>query len=119
LEPRPTDEPSPVDRDPTYGQFSARRYRGWFHTHHLIPSAFFNESQPKHEYRDLDFSYIHDPTAEDHAELMAGEPATAYEVKREVWVPDHKDLFKDFSFDRSERVAAYQWLESRLRTRCQ
>ena len=77
------------------------------------------ESQPGHEYRDLDFSYIHDPEAEDHAELMAGEPATAYEVKREVWTPDNKDLFKDFSFERHERVAAFQWLESRLHRRCQ
>jgi hypothetical protein len=50
---------------------------------------------------------------------MAGEPATAYEIRREVWVPDNKELFKDFSFERSERVAAYQWLESRRRTRCQ
>jgi hypothetical protein len=119
LETRPTDESSPLNSNPTYGQFSAQRYRGWFHTDHLIPSAFFNESQPKHEYRDLDFSYIHDPAAEDHAELMAGEPATAYEVKREVWAPDNKDRFRDFSFDRSERVAAYQWLESRLHGRCQ
>jgi len=119
LESRPPDEPSPIDSDPTDGQFSARRYRGWFHTDHLIPSVFFNESQPQHEYRDLDFSYIHDPTAEDHAELMAGEPATAYEVKREVWVPDNKDLFRDFSFERPERVAAYQWLESRLHRCCQ
>jgi hypothetical protein len=60
------------------------------------------------EYRELDFPYIHDLAAEDHAELMAGEPATAYEVRREVWVPDEKDLFKDFSFERHERVAAFQ-----------
>ena len=96
-----------------------QRYRGWFHTDHLIPSAFFEDSQPEHEYRDLDFSYIHDPETEDYAELMAGEPATAYEVRREVWVPDHKDLFHDFSFERQERVAAFQWLESRLHARCQ
>jgi len=119
LEPRPTDEPSPLERDPTYGRFSARRYRGWFHTDHLIPSTFFNDSQPRQEYRDLDFSYIHDPAAEDHAELMAGEPATPYEARREVWAPDNKDLFKDFSFERPERVAAFQWLESRLHGRCQ
>lgn len=50
---------------------------------------------------------------------MAGEPATPYEVRREVWLADNKDLFKDFSFERSERVAAYQWLESRLHGRCQ
>jgi hypothetical protein len=114
LEPRPPDEPSPLESDPTYGQFSARRYRGWFHTDHLIPSAFFSESQPGHEYRDLDFSYIHDPAAEDHVELIAGEPATPYEARREVWVPDNKDMFKDFSFERPERVAAFQWLESRF-----
>lgn len=119
LEPRPTDEPSPLDQDPTYGHFSARRYRGWFHTDHLIPSAFFNDSQPRQEYRDLDFSYIHDPSADEHAELMAGEPATPYEVRREVWVPDNKDLFKEFAFERPERVAAFQWLESRLHRRCQ
>jgi hypothetical protein len=119
LEPRPGDESSPLDSDPTYSHFSARRYRGWFHTDHLIPSVFFNESQPGHEYRDLDFSYIHDPEAEDHAELMAGEPATAYEVRREVWVPDNKALLEDFSFERPERVAAFQWLESRLHRRCQ
>jgi hypothetical protein len=119
LEPRRTDEPSPLASDPIYGHFSAQRYRGWFHTDHLIPSVFFEDSQPGHEYRDLDFSYIHAPETEDHAELMAGEPATAYEVKREVWIPDHKDLFKDFSFERHERVAAFQWLESRLYMRCQ
>jgi hypothetical protein len=119
LEPRPTDEPSPLDSDPTYGHFSARQYRGWFHTDHLIPSVFFEDSQPSHEYRDLDFSYIHNPEAEDHAELMAGEPATAYEVRREVWTSDNKDLLKDFSFERHERVAAFQWLESRLHMRCQ
>lgn len=118
LEPRPTDEPSPVDSDPTYGQFSARRYSGWFHTDHLIPSAFFNESQPKHEYCDLDFSYLYDPAAENHAKLMAGEPATPYEVRHEVWVAGNRDVFKDFSFDRPERVAAYQWLESRIHGRC-
>jgi hypothetical protein len=119
LEPRPTNEPSPLDHDPAYNHFSARRYHGWFHTDHLIPSVFFNESQPQHEYRDLDFSYIHDSESEDYEELMAGEPATAYDVRREVWGSNNKDLFKDFSFERHERVAAFQWLESRLYQRCQ
>jgi len=38
---------------------------------------------------------------------MAGEPATAYDVRREVWGSNNKDLFKDFSFERHERVAAF------------
>ena len=119
LESRPPNEPSPLENDRTYSSFSAQRYHGWFNTDHLIPSVFFENAQPKHEYRDLDFSYIHDPETEDYAELMAGEPATPYEVRREVWIPDNKDLFKDFSFERRERVVAFQWLESRIHLRCQ
>jgi hypothetical protein len=110
---------SPFANDPIYGQFSTQQYRGWFHTDHLIPSVFFEDAQPKHEYRDLDLSYVHNSEIEDHAELMAGEPATVYDVRREVWIPENKDLFQDFSFERQERVAAFQWLESRLHMRYQ
>src|SRR5262249_23925437 len=70
----PAGESSPLDSDPQHGQYSARVYEGNFHTDHLIPSIFFDGSKPGKRFTDLDFSYIHDPTNPEHAELVRGEP---------------------------------------------
>ena len=119
LLPRPTNEASPLANDPTHRGLSARQYKGWFHTDHLVPSAFFEDSQPSVEYGDLDFSYIHDPATSDHAELMAGQPATGYEIRRDVWIDEKKPgVFAESSFERDDRVRAFQWLESRIAARC-
>ena len=57
----------------TFDQFSARRYEGYFHTDHLIPSVFFQKGQPTSRFRDLGLAYMHDMSEEDYAELMGGE----------------------------------------------
>lgn len=111
-------ESSPVETNSTYGGYSPRAYRGRFHTDHLIPSEFFVESAPSKIYDDLDLSYIWDTANPEHRELTQGEKTDFYTVGKEVWVPEGKNLLRDFTFERAERVAAYKWLESRLWERC-
>ena len=114
---RPQGEPTSLSGT-TFEEFSARRYQGYFHTDHLIPSVFFQKGQPTSHFEDLGLAYIHDKSEDDYAELMGGESTNAYTVRREVWVPDGKDLMRDFSFEKPERDESHRWLESRLWARC-
>ena len=99
-------------------------YQGYFHTDHLIPSAFFQpERDPKklNHYENLSLRYIFDPAGDpqDHAELMTGVNATWYEVRRNIdRLPDFVNPEKhpaDFSPPIRARLA--RWLEDRLKNR--
>lgn len=70
-------------------EYSADHYEGYFHTDHLLPSAFFQEARDPTEltrYQDLGLRYIWDPRGDpqDHADLMQGIEAKWYEVKRNL-----------------------------------
>ncbi len=117
LVPREEVEVTPLEGT-LFDRFSPLRYRGYFHTDHLIPSVFFRKEQPTHVYEDLGLAYMYDQDEEDYAELMEGEVTNAYTVRSEVWLPDAKDLARDFSFEKAERDEAHRWLESRLWARC-
>ena len=86
--------------------------------HPSITSVFFRKSQPTHVFEDLGLAYMHDQDEDDYDELMGGEVTNAYTVRSEVWLPDGKDLARDFSFEKAERDEAHRWLESRLWARC-
>lgn len=118
LTPRPESEPSPFAQDKTFGQYSARRYAGRFHTDHLLPSCFFTSDVPQYRPDDLDFSYIHDTSDPDHQELVAGRQATWYEIRDEIWIRQGHNLQHDITFSQEDRRASYVWLESRLNARC-
>ena len=115
---RKKSEVSPLANHAAFGPYSAGAYQGYFHTDHLIPAAYFEDRAPTRVYEDLDFTYIYDEANPEHAELTSGDPADLYTVKKEVWLPEGKNLASDFTFDRAERVEAYKWLESRLWDRC-
>ena len=65
----------------SFDQFSPRRYQGYFHTDHLIPSVFFQKGQPTHLFEDLGLAYMHDQREDDYEELMGGELTNAYTVR--------------------------------------
>ena len=124
LVPRAQGEVSPLRDSSAFSQFSPDHYQGYFHTDHLIPSAFFRpERDPKtlKHYEDLSLRYIFDPAEdpEDHAELMTGVNATWYEVRRNIdRLPDFVNPEKnpvDFSPPIRARLA--RWLEERLKDR--
>ncbi len=117
LVPREDGEATPLEGT-SFDQFSPRRYQGHFHTDHLIPSVFFRKGQPTHVFEDLGLAYMHDQDEDDYDELMGGEVTNAYTVRSEVWLPDGKDLARDFSFEKAERDEAHRWLESRVWARC-
>ena len=87
LVPRAQGEASPLRDSSAFSQFSSSQfssdhYQGYFHTDHLIPSAFFRpERGPKtlEHYEDLSLRYLFDSAGdpEDHAELMTGVKATS------------------------------------------
>ena len=117
LVPRGEGEASPLEGT-AFGQFSPCRYQGYFHTDHLISSVFFQKRQPIQIFEDLGLTYMHNPDEEDYDELMGGEVTNAYTIRSQVWLPDGKDLARDFTFEKTERDEAHRWLESRVWARC-
>lgn len=114
---RPEEEPSPLEGDKQLGHHSARVYTGWFHTDHLIPSAFFVDEKPPQQYPDLDLSYIHDASVLDHKALFAGEPTDWYTINNEIWKNPGTNLKRTFEFSASEKQDAKKWLKDQLKKR--
>jgi hypothetical protein len=114
-------ETSPLKDTSDFKKFSADHYQGYFHTDHLIPSAFFQESQdPKtlKLYDDLTFRYIYDQNADpkEHAELMTGTETKWYEVKRDLdRLPSFVDPVKLPGYPLPLRARLARWLEERRR----
>jgi hypothetical protein len=115
--------PSPLPASSSFCAYSPDRYRGFFHTDHLIPSVFFRkEKDPAAlpSYDDLSLRYIWNGTAEpeDHRGLMTGDSATWYDVRRNMdrlpeWVnPETTPLYSV-----QLRAQLGSWLEQRLRER--
>jgi hypothetical protein len=120
---RAADEATPLPaRFELHGK-SPSKYRGFFHTDHLIPSVFFRpERDPKQiqSYDRLELSYIFDAVSdpEGHAELMTGIPATWYDVKRNLdRVPDFANPELDGGLPAKTRGRLLTWLEKRLASR--
>jgi hypothetical protein len=124
LVPRQAEDPAPLKPTSAFANFSPDHYEGYFHTDHLIPSAFFQKDRdPKglKRYDDLGLRYIFDPSADPqgHAELMAGIPVSWYEVKRDMdRLPDFVDPERTSILDRSLRGRLVEWLEKRIKQRC-
>ena len=114
----PIGEHSPLEGDAQYGRYSSRVYEGYFHTDHLIPSAFFDGSKRTKLFDDLDFSYIHDPANPEHSELVRGEATDWYSVRNEIWMREGAKREPDLTLGEEERKLAFQWLERRLWARC-
>jgi hypothetical protein len=123
LVPREQEEESPIREGSDLHPYSPSHYHGFFHTDHLVPSVFFSkERDQKHlpEYDDLSFRYIYDPVGDpdDHKELMTGEKATAYEVKRNMdRLPDFLDPEIPLKFTSKFDGRIGRWLADRIAQR--
>ena len=123
LVPRDANDPDPLRPTSDFKEYSPDHYEGYFHTDHLIPSAFFFKSRDPHHlklYEDLSFRYIFDPSADPdgHAELMAGIPAKWYDVRRNMdRLPAFVDPERTSVADRKLRGRLTTWLEERIRSR--
>jgi hypothetical protein len=120
---RASDEATPLPaRFELHGK-SPNKYRGFFHTDHLIPSVFFRpERDPKElqSYEGLELSYIFDAIGdpEGHAELMTGTAATSYDVKRNLdRIPDFANPESDVGLTAKTRGRLLAWLEKRTKSR--
>jgi hypothetical protein len=113
-------ELSPLRETSPFKGYSSDQYQGYFHTDHLIPSAFFSkERDPKDlkTFEGLSFRYIFDGTADpaDHAELMAGVEAGWYEVRRNMdRLPDFADPERFGTMSDKIKGRLGQWLQNRL-----
>jgi hypothetical protein len=120
---REQEEESPIREGSDLHPYSPSHYHGFFHTDHLVPSVFFSkERDQKHlpEYDDLSFRYIYDPVGDpdDHKELMTGEKATAYEVKRNMdRLPDFLDPEIPLKFTGKFDGRIGRWLADRIAQR--
>lgn len=116
-------EATPIRESSDLHKYSPSHYEGFFHTDHLIPSAFFSkEMDPKdlRRYDNLSLQYIYDPVGdpEDHKELMTGAEATWYDIKRNMdRLPDFVDPEKTGLLTGAQRGRLVRWLEERLRNR--
>jgi len=116
-------EASPLRETSAFNNCSPDHYGGYFHTDHLIPSAFFRkERDPKDlaTFDNLSFRYIFDAVADpmDHAELMVGIDAGWYEVRRSMdRLPNYADPEKTGALSEVARGRLEQWLNSRLEKR--
>jgi hypothetical protein len=123
LVPRPSEESTPVSEKSEFSRYSASRYRGFFHTDHLIPSVFFRpDRDPENlpEYDALELNYIHDASgdAEGHAELMTGVSSTWYEVQRNLdRLPSFANAESSGPLTPKLRGKLLHWLDQRLRER--
>lgn len=110
-------EATPIRESSDLRKYSPAGYEGFFHTDHLIPSAFFSKERDPKEltlYDNLSLQYIYDPAGdpEDHKELMTGTEATWYDVKRNLdRLPDFVDPEKTTSLTDVQRGRLARWLE--------
>lgn len=116
-------EATPIRESSDLHKYSPSRYEGFFHTDHLIPSAFFSKEMDPKEltlYDNLSLQYIHDPAGDpvDHRELMTGIETTWYDVKRNMdRLPDSVDPEKTGLLTGAQRGRLVRWLDDRLRNR--
>ena len=125
LSPAAEGKKCPLKNTSEFSKHSTDSYRGYFHTDHLIPSVFFDSikmdlprSAPPYE--GLDLHYIYDATAdpEEHRELMAGQPATWYEVRRNIdRLPGFANPEKQDGLPTQIRARLARWLEDRNKRR--
>jgi hypothetical protein len=115
--------PSPLPASSNFCASSPDRYRGFFHTDHLIPSVFFQKEKDPvdlRSYEDLSLRYIWDGIAEpqDHRDLMTGEPTTWYDVRRNMdRLPDWVNPETTPVYTTQLRAQLGSWLDQRLRER--
>jgi hypothetical protein len=116
-------EVSPLRETSSFKGYSPDHYQGYFHTDHLIPSAFFHaERDPKElpTFDNLSFRYIFDPVADprDHAELMVGVEAGWYEVGRNMdRLPAFANPERTTGLSEIARGRLEDWLRKRLAER--
>jgi hypothetical protein len=116
-------EISPLRETSPFTGYTPDHYQGYFHTDHLIPSAFFRaERDPKElaTFDELSFRYIFDATADprDHAELMVGVEAGWYEVGRNLdRLPEFANPEKTKGLSEIARGRLEHWLRKRLEER--
>lgn len=126
LIPAAEDEISPLRPTSDLFGLSADHYQGYFHTDHMIPSVYFQEAPNTKKlalYENLSFRYIYDPIAdpEGHSQLMTGEEANWYDVKRSLdRLPAFVDPEKTPGLPRAMHDRLKRWLSEesnrRLRT---
>ena len=122
LVPLATSETSPLREASHFKNFSPDHYRGYFHTDHLVPSVFFAQTETLEEpkiYEPLSFRYIFDLEADpaDHAELMAGLPATWFRTRNMDRLPDYVNPEGGREFSGVARGRLANWAEKRLQER--
>ena len=123
LVPRQEGDPTPLKPTSDFAESSPDHYAGYFHTDHLIPSAFFQRERDPEvltKYEDLGFRYIFDGTvdAEGHSELMQGTPAKWYDVRANMnRLPAFANPEETSMAERTTRGRLTRWLEERLRSR--
>jgi len=121
LVPISSSEMSPLRETSSFRSYSPDHYAGFFHTDHLIPSAFFHEERDPEtlvRYENLSFRYIFDAQADpiDHAELMTGLPATWYEVRRSMdRLPQFVSPEVTTRLSDKQKARLGTWLETRLK----
>jgi hypothetical protein len=113
----------PIRETSDLHKYSPSHYECFFHTDHLIPSAFFSKERDPKEltlYDNLSFQYIYDSEGDptDHKELMTGTEATWYDVRRNMdRLPDYVDPEKTALLTGAQRGRLVRWLEGRLKER--
>jgi len=123
LVPREPNDPAPLRDTSEFSSYSPDHYAGYFHTDHLIPSAFFQKDRdPKtlKRYDDLSFRYIFDASAdpEGHQELMVGTLVKWYDVRTNMdRLPDFVDPERTVALDHPTRGRLTRWLEDRIQER--
>jgi hypothetical protein len=116
-------EQSPLPQTSEMRKFSPDHYSGYFHTDHLIPSAFFRKERDPVKlpsFDNLSFRYIYDETADpkDHVELMVGVEAKPFELTRDMdRLPPFANPAKNNALSAKEEVELSKWLLKRLEER--
>jgi hypothetical protein len=116
-------EATPIREGSDLHKHSPSHYEGFFHTDHLIPSAFFSKDRDPKEltlYNNLSFQYIYDAEGDpvDHKELMTGAETTWYDVRRNIdRLPDFVDPEKTGLLTDIQKGKLVRWLDGRLKER--
>jgi hypothetical protein len=123
LVPAAATEPSPLKDSSEFRKYSADRYKGYFHTDHLIPSVYFRKERDPADLKlneNLSLRYIYDsrPDPDEHAELMTGVKASWYDVRRNMdRLPDFANPESKEELTIKTRARLAQWLLARLKSR--
>jgi len=123
LVPRRDAEPGPAGMNTELAKNSPNFYSGYFHTDHLIPSAFFKPDRDPENlklYDDLSFKYIHDAEGDpqDHKELVLGLDSTWYEARRDLdRLPDWANPETNPGVPVKMQGRLKTWLDQRLGNR--